>query len=296
MYIYLSIFQCVIIALTAIIGIIELNKEFRQRADIAKKEAHFKRNLVVVLGIIGIVSQIFISIDSHVNSESLMANLKHLHVENDTLKSLNKALTHAVINEVDKNTAQIVLNASKNAIQASVQIKQSADSLNQLITGTDQPPFFYSILNYKTLHVSLKNLNNKPIINLRGALFDYEAILKCRSQAEKSINDSCLNVNKVIVNIPYMTTNLYYAINLPEGDEKKDSLHLLLIMDVKNIRYFDQVYIKIINHNAYTKFRMLKYLNGKDIVYKEGGDKNILINWDVEYPIDILKLSLTDLK
>ncbi|MES2809361.1 MAG: hypothetical protein V4619_12080 [Bacteroidota bacterium] len=292
MFILLIIFQCGLILLSTILGVLDLRKQQRERSAIAKIEARKKKKVFIIIAVFGIATQIVIGIDNNYSNAYLNKRLDTLNFKNDILQKKNLALEKAIINEVDSSTATIVRQASINAVRASDNILKSASTLSKIIKGTDSIPSIV-IPPSNTLLIYYVNKSDFPIYNMNLKFENVDSLQeRCRVDfygKRFNMNRVCYEKYSTELNVPYVASKQMSVITFPYLSDNTKHGNFAITGRIGNTHFIQQIlYARYSNRNflfAYRNFVLNK--KGKFQLTKVYNNSEAIMNWSVfKLPLD----------
>jgi hypothetical protein len=276
--------QLILTILTGYIALYQLRKEFRKHAEINKTEARAVQSLIIIFTTLTVLVQLigFISNEKsqqtvNYNFDTLKLNYKSLSIKNDNLES-------AVINEVDSNTANVVYQASRNAIKANSDLSATAHNISNLIKGSDSIPEFTIQLGNKLI-VTYTNKSSLPIYNLEIKTINYDTLKNCRIDTYSGlphINEDCIQKATKEDAYPYVLPGSTITLNFQSITSDNKNGRMEIFCHIGNKYYAQQIaFIKLTPRFRAYRYRTLLSTDG--IKYRqiyEWGHKSIFVKWN----------------
>lgn len=278
--ILLIVLQNFLTILTTAVAYFELKKEFRKHTKIAKTEARKVLLLLVVICVITVFVQWLAFFNSNASQKTLENKLTEITKENASLRQKLSKVESKIVNKIDSTEAQIALNASINALNASKEIENSTKTLSSYLNGSNLPPRF-----------ALVNLSNPPLFVLENLdsvrayidafVVNYDEVLKC-SRINGRVDRKCYSSQLNPIQWVYILPNKQVYVELPKYDVKKMKSKFILHITLTKTQYKIQILILNTSNGILLNTRTLKKIkNNYSVVYIAGPNPNI--DWDKEF-------------
>jgi len=289
------IIQILLTLCTGFLSIFQLRKEFRRSTAIAKIEAKISIGLILLLVALTIGVQLYTFKNNKTSQTNLQMNFDSLKNDAKNLARKNDELEHAVINEVDSASVNVVLQASQNALSASGQLKKTANDLSLLIKGTDSIPTFTipPSTNFTTYY---RNVAKMPVFNMDIKCENYDSLKNCRLDfvaGKYRINSACYAKYSSFYDFPYLYPGQIVTLAFPLINNNGKSGHLEITGRLGNKYYLQQIFwVKISDRGRAYAVRTLIMIDSKEtykVINTYTNSKDLRVNWnEFSLPNDLL--------
>jgi hypothetical protein len=288
--------QIVVTCLAGYMARFALKSELRSTTEIKKKEAQSKIKQVYLFTFFGIILQLFLAVNQSESDKDLLETVRNentrLFTQNERLKDSLLKDNRVLKSHIDGSTAKIIGEASRNALSASTNLLKATNELDNLITGTSEPPMPSILGNYMNLRLVFRNDQSSALINTNGTLVLYDKILNCRvakkADGTKVVDEKCVKPYAIPFEVQYVpgksSIALYDSdIKLVEGTKVK----YYLDYRVKNQYYSAKVIIEVKNSRVDCFVAIYIEKGFKETLYKYSSPAAANINWGKEFPINL---------
>lgn len=275
------IVQCVLSILVSYLGIFQLRKEYRKKTQIAKEEARQSKKQFILIALFTIILQVLAFINSQKNNSNLQNRFTNLSNQNTELKNKIAKSEYSVSSKIDSSEGELALQASKNALKASADIKYSTNVLSSFVNGSNLPPRFAGV-----------NASNKPsyVLENRDSLkefidaftVNYDEVLLCK-RSQGRVDRNCFKSYLLPITWMYILPGKQVPLELPNYNPENKKSKFFISVTLSQSKYIIEVVIlKIGTETPFISSRTLKKGKEKYSVYHV--DKSsIKIDWDNEF-------------
>lgn len=280
--ILLIILQCFLTLVTSSIAFYELQKEFRKKTAVAKKEAKKILILLALLSLITILTHLLTYSNSKQSQTKLENDLTKIANENIRLRQKLAKVESKIVNKIDSSEAQIALNASINALKASKEIENSTRILSSYLNGSSLPPRF-----------AVVNLSNPPLFVLENMdsvrayidafIVNYDEVFNC-SRSNGRVDRKCYLNQISPVPWIYILPKKQVYIDLPKFSMEKVKSKFILSITLTKYIFKIQILILKTPSGLLVNTRTLKQIENRFTEIEKAGP-NFDINWDREFAL-----------